>query len=329
MSRLYVGSKTHTIDHIKNCFPGFEIIQCDQIENSLNSYSVFFDSDKIFLHINPKSEELKLIESAINNEKGINFLYYDSETYDGRNSLIQKIKKNNLIFLFNYPIYGDTSNFTRQVLSYSKKINLEINNECLNWLKINGPVLKIKSKADKKEVLYYDLDLLYRTLDKYKGIKKDLNLNDLVNQNFNIESDLFLFFEYIFKKDIKNIFQSWDKIVENLDAQSVVIIFFHQLVFIIEMIGLKQKHNDFNNLLNKMELNDLLGKYLNEEWQECNFTAKKHNPIRLKIELSKDYYNIEYLSKLLQISYDTISNFRNNYNKDLTVFSFLNRICYV
>ena len=50
MSRIYVGSKIAAIDSVKKEFPDRILVLSDNPEAQAKSYSVFFDSNKIFLY---------------------------------------------------------------------------------------------------------------------------------------------------------------------------------------------------------------------------------------------------------------------------------------
>jgi len=325
MTRLYIGSKLQSIEHISHDYPSYQIIQSYDCENTISKINVFFDHNKIYFHVNPKNDELKLIDSQKLSESIKHFIFFDDESFDGRNSLIQKIKKNNNIYNFIFPTYGDFSQLEKSIIDYLKNFNLKIERDCLIWLREKCPILKIKSKTNKKENIHYDLDLLYREIDKFRNIKNTICISDFENSNFNQDSDIFLLFEYIFKKDKVNILETWEKLISNNEAQSIIIIFVHQLIFLLQLCGLKQLNN-FDMILQKLELKDLLGKYFDSDWESISSVSKSHNPLRVKIELSKSVYNLNFLSELFYISIETLLNLRSNLNKDLTLFSFINRI---
>jgi hypothetical protein len=73
----------------------------------------------------------------------------------------------------------------------------------------------------------------------------------------------------------------------------------------------------------------LLGKYYNKEWAETNFTKLSENPIRVKIELSKNTKKTQQLSTIIIIVVDAIKDLRNNGSRDHVLFFMISKICSV
>ncbi len=98
MSRIYIGSINLVKAKLKDEFPNKKLIFVDRTEENSLSDSVFFDTSKIFLHINPNIDSLKIIASDVEKQRGMHFLYYEEDNFDGRNSLIQSINVGDLLF---------------------------------------------------------------------------------------------------------------------------------------------------------------------------------------------------------------------------------------
>lgn len=328
MSKLYYGSKIECTRIIKNDYPGFEIVNSDNPEKIANSYSPFFDNNKIFLHSNCNNDQLKIVADLIDNKNGTHFLYYDDENFDGRSSLIQKIKKSNQIFNLLFPVYGDESALKRSIFNYAKTNKIKIENDCCNWLINNCPLVRYKSKTDKKEIIYYDLDLLNKEFEKISSIKNELITEDFENSNFNSDADIFMLFDYMIKGDIFNSYSLWNRITTRMDDQAVLIIFIHHIMYILELTGLRNKTTNIKEIIDRLEFRDIIGKYYNDEWTlSQNF--KSQNPLRVKIECNKDLLNVEKITAKFQISIESLINLRNNLNKELSIFLFLTKVCNV
>lgn len=330
MSRIYVGSKNFILDNIKSEFPRNEIIQIFDIEKQIKNFNIFFDNDKIFLFIEPDNDEIKLIDNFINKNIGQSFLYFENESYDGRVSLIQKIKKNNSILNFSYPIGGDFLSFKRHLINYLKKHNLKISSDCIEWLKTNCPIYRCKSKITKKEELYYDLDLLFNEINKISTESDELEIHHFDTSIFKTDDDIFIFIDKILSGDLNHCLNIYEKLKQSMGEQGVLMITLYQIIFLINLVGSKNKSQfNIDNLISKVELRDLLGKYLDDNWNETKFTLKPQNPMRVKIALSK--YNIELkkLTDILEILVDTILNLRNNTDTSIPGFLMINKVCNV
>lgn len=326
MSRIYIGSKSRTLDNLKSEFPSKNIISVFDTENQIKSFSKFFDLDKIFLHINPSNEDIKLVNLEIDNNKGLHYLFFDDDSYDGRNSLIQKIKKENNIFNFSHPVLGDKSLLQRMVINYVKSKNCSIDYSVFEWLYENCPIIRLKSKVDKKEKLCYDLDILFKEIDKISSIKETITIEDFSYSLFNSDGDIFLFIESLINKDEIKSFEIYDKLVDTMGDQAVLMIVLYQLIFLIQINGLKSKYYDINKIINNLELRDLLNKYYDDDWNELNIAPKSQNPIRVKIELSKETINVKKLSDMLIAIVDCVKDIRNGGVSQYSTFIMINRI---
>lgn len=326
MQRLYYGSKNFVLNSIQKEFVERSIVQIDDIKQ-LNSISKFFDNDKIFLYINPNNEEIKIIENHLSKNIGYNFLYFDDDNFDARLSLIKKIKSANEIHAFELPVMGDILGLKRLLLSYLKNKNLKINSDCIDWLINNCPLYRTKSKTLKRDIIYYDLDILFNELDKISSYKFIIELDDFIESSFRQDDDIFQFIDFLIDGKISDTINAFDKLSNTIGSQSVIMIFLYQLFYLLNLSGIREdKINDFNTIVNKLEMKDLLGKYLDHNWESTSFAIKSQNPTRVRISLSKPNISSEKLSKIFQITVDTLLDMRNNGDTNLSSFLMLNRI---
>lgn len=326
MSRLYFGSKSRMLEVLKKEFPEHKLISVDNTENQIKSFSKFFDNDKIFIHSNPNIDELKLIQNQIQNNSGIHFLFYDEESFDGRNSLIQKIKKENCIFDVSYPVLGDKSSFQRLVLNYVKSFKATIDFNVFDWLYLNCPLIRLKSKTTKKEKVCYDIDILFRELDKIISIKNNIEINDFDNSLFVSDGDIFELIDSIISGNKNKSFEIFQKLSITMGDQSILMIMIYQLIFLIQLSGLRNKYSyNINKIIEELELRDLLGKYFDENWNKTQFNIKSQNPLRIKIEMNKPNYDVGKLSKLLNFVVDCVKDLRNNGLVEQSIFIMMNK----
>lgn len=329
MSRIYIGSKIAAIDSVKKEFPDRILVLCDNPENQAKNYSIFFDQNKLFLHDNPNVEKLKIIQTQIAANKGTHFLFYDDESFDGRNSLIQSIKKSNLIFDHSYPLYGDFAGLRRSINRYINASNKTIDTSCFEWLNKNCPTIKYKSKAtgSKKESICYDIDLLNKEFEKILSVNDKITLEDLQLSSFVTDADIFEFIEFLLNNNIEEAYNLSDKLVDSIGEQALLLILLSQLVFILEVVSCKEnKLYNLEEVIKIVEKKDLLGKYLSNDWQECNFTHKTQNPIRIKIEMSKNRPSSEKISFMISSVIDSISHLRNNGQVQPSMFLLLSKM---
>lgn len=326
MTKLYYGNKNRTIEQIKNEYPNHDIIFVDDHEKQAKNFSIFFDNNKIFLHNTPNIECLKIIDEQIRLGYGIHILYYEDESFDGRNSLISSIKKSNNIINLSDPVFGDKTSLRRSIISYCKKISLELNNESLEYLCEFCPIIRTKTKS-KKDIIYYDLDMLFRELDKLACYKSEISIEDLQDLNDVNDSELFSYFDLILNNKTVESLEKLDKIRTAYGDQSFLMVFIHQLIFLIEMQGLKEnKFFNIEKIIEKLELRDLINLYFDYNWNISNSDIKSQNPIRVKIEFSKKSVSTKYLSKVLNIAVDTLKNLRNYGSADSAFFLMLMNI---
>ena len=185
--RIYYGSTTLALNKIKEEFPGLILLIDNNVEKIINSYSKFFDNNNVYIHTSISNEDIKLIQEKSDKLGSKHVILYDDDSFDGRLSLITKAKKNNLIFDCSYPLVGDFNALKRHINNYVMKNNTNINGETLNSLVEICPVLRIKSKqsGSKKEIICYDIDILFKELEKIISYTDKIFLRDIQNASFN------------------------------------------------------------------------------------------------------------------------------------------------
>lgn len=327
MSKIFFGSKSEVVAAIKNQNQDKELVLVSNSIQQAKNYSRFFDADKIFLHDNPDSESIKAIQAQIDSNQGCHFLFFDDDNFDGRLSLISRIKKDNSIYDFSYPVFGDTNLLKRKITNYISCQDYSLSNSCFEWINKNCPSFKIKSKTTKKEKICYDVDKLLRELDKLGSVYDVLLPEHLEDSKFNTEQDIFLFMSYVLEQNTEDAYTSYESLVSSIGEQALLLIVLSQLLFLISVSDCKEKNiYDSNFIVNHTELKDLLGKYLDENWNECQYTVKTQNPIRIKIELGKNTPSTLNLSKMIQYTINTITSTRTNNDIDLCMSIWLHKM---
>lgn len=324
-TRIYYGSKLQIEKSIYEEFSNYKLVHSYNVIKVLNNYSPFFDSGNIYLHSNPSNDEIKLLE----NSKAINFIFFDDDSFDGRLSLIQKAKKDGLIFDFSYPVLGDMSNLRRIVTKNTNSI--KIDNNCWQWMYENCPIIRIKSKqsGSKKEKLCYDTDLLINDILKISDITKLLTLDDLVDNKYNNDSDIFAFIDDLLNKKLDKCLISSENLIKSIGEQALLLILLNQMFFLMKVNCAKEKYCNLDQAQKIIDMEDLLGQYFTSDWQEIKQLRQTENPIRVKIEYSKKPIKSEILATIIQEVVHTIKDLRNMGNSEHSVAYLLHRIASV
>lgn len=325
-SYIFIGSKNKTKQYLADNHKDYQVISVSNLEIQIKNYSKFFDGDKIFLVDNPTNDEIKIV-ALLNNPQYS--LFFDDESFDGRNSFISKIKKENNIIDFSYPLYGDLSQLQKSILSETKRLGIELDYDCFSWINLNCPTLKIKSKAagSKKEKIVYDIDLLIQEIVKLSTIKNKLEESDFQHSFYEPDVDIFEFIGHILKKNLDKALLLSDKLVSSIGEQGVMMILLSQLYFLLVVSDCKEKNiYDVNKIIEKLECKDLLGKYLSEDWHNLEFSIKTQNPIRVRIELGEKTPPVSKLSQMIQDLVISIKDLRNSGSKDHAMFLLINKL---
>ncbi len=171
--RIYFGSTILSINKIRDEFPDLVLLFDNNVDKIISNYSKFFDSNNVYIHTKITNEDIKLIQEKSDSLGSKHVILYEDDSFDGRLSLVAKAKKNNLIFDCSYPLVGDSNSLKRHINNYVLKNNANINGETLNYLVDICPLLRIKSKqsGSKKEIICYDIDILFKELEKIISYK--------------------------------------------------------------------------------------------------------------------------------------------------------------
>lgn len=324
-TRIYFGSKIQIEKSIYEEFPNYKLIHSYNVIKALSSFSPLFDCGNIFLHSNPSNDEIKLLE----NSRAINFIFFDDDSFDGRLSLVQKVKKDGLIFDYSYPVIGDTSNLRRIVIKSTN--NIKIDNNCWQWIYENCPIVRIKSKqsGSKKEKLCYDTDLLINDIVKISDISKFLTLDDLANNKYNNDSDIFAFIDDLLNKKLDKCLISSENLIKSVGEQALLLILLNQLFFLMKVNCAKEKYCNIDQAQKIIDMEDLLGQYYTSDWKEIKQLKQTENPVRVKIEYSKNPMKSEKLATIIQEVVHTIKDLRNMGNSEHSVAYLLHRIASV
>ena len=313
--RIYYGSTALALNKIKEEFPGLILCIDNNVEKIVNGYSKFFDSNNIYIHTNVSNEDIKLIQDK-SEKLGIkHIILYEDDSFDGRLSLIAKAKKNSLIFDCSYPLAGDSNSLKRHINNFAMKNNANINGETLNHLVQICPILRIKSKqsGSKKEILCYDIDILFKELEKIISYTDKIFLRDISNASFNEECDIFEFIDKLMNKDLDYCLTKIDLLIDSMGEQGFLLVLLSQLNFMLVISETNKSFHPISEVQEIVELRDLLGKYLDDEYKEPTFTIKAQNPIRIRIQLSKEnLYSPSQFSKMITLVVDSIVDLRTN-----------------
>lgn len=313
--RIYYGSTTLALNKIREEFPDLILLIDNNVEKITNNYSKFFDNNNVYIHTNISNEDIKLIQEKSEKLGSKHVILYEDDSFDGRLSLIAKAKKSNLIFDCSYPLVGDFNALKRHINNYVMKNNANINGETLNYLVEICPVLRIKSKqsGSKKEIICYDIDILFKELEKIISYTDKIFLRDIQNASFNEECDIFEFIEQLMNKNLDYCLTKIDLLIDSMGEQGFLLVLLSQLNFMLVISETNKKYHPLTEVQEIVELRDLLGKYLDDEYNEPTFTIKAQNPIRIRIQASKEnLYSPAQYSKMITLLVDSIIDLRTN-----------------
>jgi hypothetical protein len=313
--RIYYGSTTLALNKIKEEFPDLILCIDNNVEKIVNGYSKFFDMNNIYIHTNISNEDIKLIQEKSEKLGVKHIILYEDDSFDGRLSLIAKAKKNSLIFDCSYPLAGDSNSLKRHINNFVMKNNANINGETFDSLVQICPILRIKSKqsGSKKEILCYDIDILFKELEKIISYTDKIFLRDISNASFNEECDIFEFIDKLMNKDLDYCLTKIDLLIDSMGEQGFLLVLLSQLNFMLVISETNKTFHPISEVQEIVELRDLLGKYLDDEYKEPTFTVKAQNPIRIRIQLSKEnLYSPAQFSKMITLVVDSIVDLRTN-----------------
>lgn len=321
IARLYYGSRVLIVDDIKKQFNTLKLINDINLATFKTSYSKIFDSNNIYLHNNPSTSDLKVISELLDLQLGNHFLYYEDDSFDGRVSIIQKLKKANDIYDFSLPVFGDKS----KLLSFLKQYNLSY--ELINWLCENCPTTRTKLKATgRKDVVCYDIDLLGQEINKLQSVKSVLTIDDFNSSEFKKDADIFQFISDLLDKKTDLALRDYPKLIDHMGDQGLLLVLLSQLYFLIKIADVKDKKifNESKYMI-RIDLKDILGQYLDDNWEVMKPVNQSTNPIRVKIEISKLSLNVDRLSKLIEMTAESIIDLRNGGSKYHSIELLINK----
>jgi hypothetical protein len=195
------------------------------------------------------------------------------------------------------------------------KNNANINGETLNSLVQICPILRIKSKqsGSKKEILCYDIDILFKELEKIISYTDKIFLRDISNASFNEECDIFEFIDKLMNKDLDYCLTKIDLLIDSMGEQGFLLVLLSQLNFMLVISETNKKFHPLTEVQEIVELRDILGKYLDDEYKEPTFSVKAQNPIRIRIQSGKEnLYSPAQFSKMITLVVDSIIDLRSN-----------------
>jgi hypothetical protein len=321
ISRLYYGSRVLIVEDIKKQFNTLKLVNDINLATFKTSYSKIFDYNNIYLHNNPSTSDLKIISELLDLELGHHFLYFDDDSFDGRVSLIQKLKKANDIYDFSLPVFGDKSKLT----SFLKQYNLSY--ELINWLCENCPTTRTKSKATgRKDVVCYDIDLLGQEIIKLQSVKSNLIIDDFNNSEFKEDADVFQFISDLLDKKTDLALKNYPKLIDHMGEQGLLLVLLSQLYFLIKIADIKDKKIfSESEYITRIDLKDILGKYLDENWETIKSVNQSTNPIRAKIEINKLSLNVDQICNLIEMTAESIIDLRNGGSKYHSIELLINK----
>lgn len=308
ISGLYYGSRVQIVDSIKSKFADLSLVNDINLSSFKSSYSKFFDLNNLYLHNNPSLSDIKIVSDLIDNNIGNHILVFEDDSFDGRTSLIQKLKKANQIFDFSLPVYGDKSKLN----TYLKKYNLSY--DVISWIQVNCPTVRIKSKSTgRKDIICYDIDLLEQEITKIKSVKSDVVIDDFINSEFKSDSDIFQFINDLVDRRLDNVFANYNKLLDHMGEQGLLLVMISQIYFMLRISDVKA-HKSIN-YIDRVDMRDILGKYYSEDWCDISYSYQPTNPIRFKLEFDRLSSSFDYLNSILNFLLEALIDMRSGGSK--------------
>ena len=308
ISGLYYGSRVQIVDSIKSKFADLSLVNDINLSSFKSSYSKFFDLNNLYLHNNPSLSDIKIVSDLIDNNIGNHILVFEDDSFDGRTSLIQKLKKANQIFDFSLPVYGDKSKLN----TYLKKYNLSY--DVISWIQVNCPTVRIKSKSTgRKDIICYDIDLLEQEIAKIKSVKLDVVVDDFINSEFKSDSDIFQFINDLVDRRLDNVFANYNKLLDHMGEQGLLLVMISQIYFMLRISDVKA-HKSIN-YIDRVDMRDILGKYYSEDWCDISYSYQPTNPIRFKLEFDRLSSSFDYLNSILNFLLEALIDMRSGGSK--------------
>lgn len=331
--RIYFGSFILAMEKIRQEFPDKILVLDNNIEKIINNYSLFFDNKNVYVHTNISNENIKFIFEKADSVGTKHILLFEDDSFDGRLALISKAKKNDLIFDCSYPLLGDDNKLRRLVNNFLFLHNSNIDSQAMNFLINICPLYRIKSKQanSRKEIICYDIDLLFKELEKILSYRDKIFKSDLQDSVFNEEVDIFNFINNLLERNLEYCLEKLNILINAMGEQGFLLVLLSQLQFLFVLYDCKEK-NIFqaDKVQEIVECKDLLGKYLNEDYIIPEYNLKNQNPVRIKIELSKpNSMSSKQILSIIKSVVDTIVDLRTSGNANISIPIMISKIRFV
>ncbi len=297
----------------------------NKIVNTIQGVNIF-EQKKCVKIYNPNTAQVKAIFDSISTSK-INAdyvqIYCCNESLDGRSALATKGKAAGRIFNYGAIEYSNVSGFLRFLNNWLSHRNLTISYEAENWIQNNSPstIVKMKSGATKKEVIVYDLPLIFNELSKLTVLdKKTIDLADVEIFQFNDHNkNIFDFFNVCMYGKPSEILKGLIDLNESHGHQMILMVFLFQLFFYLKIAEFKENKINNNDMLEDLSLSKYVKKYLNADFKEIeqDIPLKQVNPIRLQIAYNQTYLSTEEISRYIQSTLNVVVDLRNNLSTEI------------
>ena len=297
----------------------------NKIVNTIQGVNIF-EQKKCVKIYNPNTAQVKAIFDSISTSK-INAdyvqIYCCNESLDGRSALATKGKAAGRIFNYGAIEYSNVSGFLRFLNDWLSHRNLAISYEAENWIQNNSPstIVKMKSGATKKEVIVYDLPLIFNELSKLTVLdKKTIDLADVEIFQFNDHNkNIFDFFNVCMYGKPSEILKGLIDLNESHGHQMILMVFLSQLFFYLKIAEFKENKINNNDMLEDLSLSKYVKKYLNADFKEIeqDIPLKQVNPIRLQIAYNQTYLSTEEISRYIQSTLNVVVDLRNNLSTEI------------
>ena len=179
----------------------------------------------------------------------------------------------------------------------------------------------MKSGATKKEIIVYDLPLIFNELSKLAVLeKKELDLDDVKIFQFHDQNkNIFDFFNLCMYGKASEILKSLIDLNESHGHQMILMIFLSQLFFYLKIAEYKENKINNTDMLEDLSLSKYIKKYLDNDFKEIeqDIPTKQFNPIRLQIAYNQTYLSTEEVSRFIQSTLNAVVDLRNNLSTEI------------
>ena len=150
-------------------------------------------------------------------------------------------------------------------------------------------------------------------MEKIVSYTDKIFLRDIGNASFNEECDIFEFIEQLMNKNLDYCLNRIYLLISSMGEQGFLLVLLSQLHFMLVISETNKKFHPLAQVQEIVELRDILGLYLSDEYKETTFTVKTQNPIRIKIQSSKDnMLTPAQYSRMITLVVDSIVDLRTN-----------------